>query len=684
MKRRIFTLIFLLTVTNIYSQDFWLQTNGPYGGSILTITGKSTGELFCGTPYAGGVFRSTDNGNTWVKSLYAYAFDGAVKSIAVGNNGNVYSSLYGVIKTTNNGSVWIQIASFLSPNSIAVTLSGIVFAGGNDGKLYKTSNDGVNWVICLSAINPIRNVVAASNGNIYISENYVRMSTDNGATWSIRSTSAILPAVDMAYDSSGSLLLCNATGIFKTTNNGANWNNIYSGIPASAIGVAQGNIYYAGVSGGKIIKSTDNGSSWTDVYVPSILDAPLIVELYIIQSNTVFAATASGMLRTTNAGSTWERTNTGITNSHVTSICFDGVSKIFAGVSSDGVFMTSNRGTNWVRSGLEFKNVNSIGLNGPNNLFACISDTAYSTYRSTDGGLSWALANNGLENAGLVFKYKSVNGNVYASCDFGLFRSVNNGDSWAPSLTPGGPIKYFDANSSNEIFAGSGNVIYKSTDYGDNWNVLVTPGYTIDDFGILQINGYMFYLHYNGLYRSTNDGSSWSPLNSAPILSRLFFGPKNAMYGYGHDSLFKSTDFGDTWFRNNTGLLITDGVVLAFDQDDYGYAGTYGASVFKTFRSVISVQNISNSVPARFSLYQNYPNPFNPTTKIKFDIPKTSKVNVVVYDLLGRKVAVLVNEQLNPGTFEVRWDASNCPSGMYFYKITSGDYTDSRKMVLIK
>jgi len=102
----------------------------------------------------------------------------------------------------------------------------------------------------------------------------------------------------------------------------------------------------------------------------------------------------------------------------------------------------------------------------------------------------------------------------------------------------------------------------------------------------------------------------------------------------------------------------------------------------------IGIEPISNKVPAEFKLQQNYPNPFNPVTKIKFDIatvgavPRT--VRLVIYDVLGREIATLVNEELQPGTYEVEWDASNYPSGVYYYRLVSADYSDTKKMVLIK
>jgi Secretion system C-terminal sorting domain len=104
---------------------------------------------------------------------------------------------------------------------------------------------------------------------------------------------------------------------------------------------------------------------------------------------------------------------------------------------------------------------------------------------------------------------------------------------------------------------------------------------------------------------------------------------------------------------------------------------------------VIGIRPISNEIPQNYRLHQNYPNPFNPVTKIKFDIPsnvkrETSNVKMIIYDILGREVETLINEQLKPGTYEVGWDAANYPSGAYFYQMSTSDFTETRRMVLLK
>jgi hypothetical protein len=89
-------------------------------------------------------------------------------------------------------------------------------------------------------------------------------------------------------------------------------------------------------------------------------------------------------------------------------------------------------------------------------------------------------------------------------------------------------------------------------------------------------------------------------------------------------------------------------------------------------------------IPARYRLYQNYPNPFNPSTTIKYDLVGDGIVKLKVYDILGREVKTLVNEQQIPGSYEVRWDASGLASGIYFYQLKTKDYVTAKKMILLK
>ena len=100
--------------------------------------------------------------------------------------------------------------------------------------------------------------------------------------------------------------------------------------------------------------------------------------------------------------------------------------------------------------------------------------------------------------------------------------------------------------------------------------------------------------------------------------------------------------------------------------------------------SMTGIQSICNEIPKEYKLYQNYSNPFNPITNIKFDLPKNGFVTLKVLDIRGREIKTLVDEDLKSGTYNVSWDGSDYPSGVYFYKLVADDYSMTKKMLLIK
>jgi len=99
---------------------------------------------------------------------------------------------------------------------------------------------------------------------------------------------------------------------------------------------------------------------------------------------------------------------------------------------------------------------------------------------------------------------------------------------------------------------------------------------------------------------------------------------------------------------------------------------------------VIGVETISNEIPREYKLFQNYPNPFNPATILRFQVPANGNVKIIIYDILGREITTLVNDELKPGLYETAWYAGNFASGIYYYKLISGNYSETKKMVLIR
>lgn len=112
-------------------------------------------------------------------------------------------------------------------------------------------------------------------------------------------------------------------------------------------------------------------------------------------------------------------------------------------------------------------------------------------------------------------------------------------------------------------------------------------------------------------------------------------------------------------------------------------SGNYDIATLK-YSATVSITPVSNTIPSEFALHQNYPNPFNPTTNFQFQIVESGPVRITVYDITGKEAALLVNETLRPGTYKAEWNASGFTSGVYFYKLQTEDFLQTRKMILIK
>jgi hypothetical protein len=200
------------------------------------------------------------------------------------------------------------------------------------------------------------------------------------------------------------------------------------------------------------------------------------------------------------------------------------------------------------------------------------------------------------------------------------------------------------------------------------------------------------------IYRTTNAGNNWSPAGSigpvtGSVLSGISFGDSLSGTAVGNNgAIMRTTNGGANWFEQAGATTNTLNAVHMLNSLT-GYICGNGGMILKTTNGgYTGISAIGNEIPASFRLFQNYPNPFNPSTKIKFSIPLSRGgaagrgvfTKLIIYNLLGKEITSLVNQQLNPGTYEVEWDAANYPSGLYFYKLITNEFTESKKMILIK
>ncbi|MBK8552274.1 MAG: T9SS type A sorting domain-containing protein [Ignavibacteria bacterium] len=273
----------------------------------------------------------------------------------------------------------------------------------------------------------------------------------------------------------------------------------------------------------------------------------------------------------------------------------------------------------------------------------------------------------------------------------GYFLSTNNGTNWT-TVNNGLTSIYIGALavSGTNIFAGTSNGggVFLSTNNGTNWTA-VNNGLTQRYIWSLAVSGTNLFAgtEGGGVYISANNGTSWTSVsNGLPVqtVNALAASETNIFAGT-YPGVYLSTNNGTNWIIKNQGFNPSPQVLALLVSNNYIFAGTIAQSVSRrSYAEVIGIQNIGTEIPTNYSLSQNYPNPFNPVTNLKFGISDLGFVSLKIFDLLGKEVVTLVNDKLNPGTYRVEFDAGSLTSGVYFYRLTSGDFTDTKRMLLVK
>ena len=313
-----------------------------------------------------------------------------------------------------------------------------------------------------------------------------------------------------------------------------------------------------------------------------------------------------------------------------------------------------------------------------------------------------------------IYDKRSMDGGISWGADTRL--TNNSATSWTPSVTVSSSLPAVNVHViwRDERHGNTGEIYYKhSTDEGTSWgaDTRLKDNSAESNYPSISVSGSVVHVvwydkrdgNYEIYYKRNPTGNPFPPSQAPNLLSP----PNNSMGqsltplldwdNVSSASTFRaqlSTDslFGTTAF--DTTVSVTQVTVpygkLANNVKYYWRVRAsnvfgYGPwSVVWNFTTALSGITQSNELPKEFSLSQNIPNPFNPETKIRFDIPKSSYVKLMVYDILGREIKTLVNENVNAGRYEVSWDGSNYPSGVYFYRLEAGEFVETRRMVMIK
>jgi photosystem II stability/assembly factor-like uncharacterized protein len=361
-------------------------------------------------------------------------------------------------------------------------------------------------------------------------------------------------------------------------------------------------------------------------------------------------------------------------------------------VGGRNIFLSTDNGNDWIEadSGLTSYGINTLTIYN-SKIFAGTTDGAFI---STDNGKSWNRANNGLPQITSVYAFASSNTNIFAGTNNGVFLSSNNGTNWNPvdsGLTANSIFALAVADTN--LIAGTGYGLFVSTNTGVSW-ASADSGLTMPIVNTFAVTGTDIYAGStgDGVLLSTNGGKNWSEVDSGLaglIITALAASGTSLFAGIYENGVLLSTNNGRNWNSVNDGLptpgFQTPFVYALTISGNYIFAVVNGTLWRRLLSDLITfIERNSTESLSHFRLEQNYPNPFNPTTIINYGIPKESYVTIKVYDILGREVATLVNDEKLAGKYEVKFDGSKLSSGVYFYQLRAGSYTATKKLLLIK
>jgi hypothetical protein len=476
--------------------------------------------------------------------------------------------------------------------------------------------------------------------------------------------------------------------------------------------------YNAQLMTGNVHKSTNRGANWicVDTLPESIYGSKLFVNKF--NRNTIFISKNSNLYRSTTGGTDFLLIKTGVSNVRMLFDVSDNTIYM-SSTSTDGFLKSTNNGTNWTTLmnkavyDFEFDPLNS------NIVFAGCQD---GLYKSINKGSTWTLYNNSFMpdiNVKGIVKNPNTGDTLFVSTGKAVYKV------YGPSVIDTSVTSYFPMTV--------GNVYVYQT------NSIYPPFYSRQKVRILKdtiVSGKRFYYfsgqlpgfwNYGNWYRM--DGVTGVVTGLANNYSCNYLVNEryvDSLKSRKNDSLRKCGNNSSVCFDTSNITVFgiptkqkafrEDGLVITsrYYSKYFGITHVYtweitGSDVYLvgckingvTYGDTLltDVENISSEVPSAFSLSQNYPNPFNPVTKIKFELPSVADplwrkgygvsqgvglVKLIVYDITGREVQTLVNERLQPGTYETTFDGSQLTSGIYFYQMVSGDFKQTRKLILLK
>ena len=684
-------LVFIVQTVTAQNGTTWIPTFGPPGGTVHSFATLGENAVLAGTNR--GVYLSLDNGATWLQRSEGFINE-HVNALMVTQTGALFAGTgEGLYRSTDTGLTWSKLDTGLeSPSFTAFTQGGdSLFAGGPQGVVW-SMNNGDSWELLDDGLRDlgIRALAYTQEGDVLAgTEEGIFQLVQLSSEWieaSIglnRITDRMINTI-RRYDARR-LLVGTASGVFFSDADSIGWNQTigeFNGeLTENIIDLTvdqEGQIFAA--TPHIVYRSNDEGINWESITrgLPAI-EPPIqgLNALHLNSNNEVLAGTAYyGIVKYIAPIEQWQPSTKGLATQDVPSMILTPFGALLVGTQT-GLFTSTDQGATWSQvivlgdvSGFDLLHQDQQGrlfANGPTlsisansgdtwtpirsdraDAFVVLQDNSFlattaqsnSLLRSTTEGETWIEVGTIPSQTALFKAYELLEdnkGRVLAGTAEGLFRSTDNGATWEQLSLDGriDIVRSLARDLTGRIYAGGNEGLYRSDENGDNYTLILEVNSGIEKVLVQDERKYLVLTVSEGILRSVDEGASWSPLNDGL--------PENP--------------------KLLTGILdhitILDGVNV--------YLSVRGTGIYQG-RNVIQLSNEESKTANGYNVTA-YPNPFAENVNISLQFERTEHASIEIFDVLGRKVATLLDAPVQPGQRMVVWHTASMPPGTYFVRV---------------
>ena len=661
--------------------------------NMTDIDIASNGNIFaCGL----GVFRSTNNGTTW---SWNGNVNGGDSQIAIDSNDNIYAgqsgSWWGIYKSTDYGNSWtITDSEYVAARSMLTSPEGYIYVGDDDGSFIRSTDSGNSWVVISITDKPITSIAVLDSGKIFVSTHGRSLfsSFDYGNSWTqILSPNLFYGIESIVADTNDYLYAEHSEKISRSTDLGISW-ELVGFIPSypeePVLSIDESNNLYYGYHG--LYKSTDQGITW------SYMGGPSYIRSICSINNKIFLGTYDGIYRydpdiapyvgnnylPLHIGNKWQfrgKDYSGywLTNHEISADTLIGDFKYYKFLN------------NWVRYSEDDKKIYAWYNDAdcvhmdltliPQNTFIQypLPYHNYSLFNIPNRIATFLHGNTTLFNMPLNYKGSGFDTTFMGYADYEENRYAENI----------GPY-YYKFSNMNLIrdhtlimaitYDSLGNQINYTNHYKPEISIIPITIINTESFDITVLVEHSYsvisknFIFVDSVYMQSYYQNNDSIIYNQNEIATRTSNSLNYRVNTTVDTSLLKKGF-DFYYR----IVAKDKGIIP--ETSYSPDSSYYKCVWDFGTGLDFEQQLTEC-----DLFQNYPNPFNPITKIRFQLPKQSNVTLKIYDVLGREVSTLLNDEKTTGVYEVDFDASGFASGVYYYQLRTEEFIKTRKMQVMK